>query len=694
MISALLILGGIGFLIGGPIGGLIGIGLALFGFVRSSKQDIDEKIRERPVVSSEPDIAVKNKEAEKFKECTAESPLDKIIAFNLAHNFNLDKNQDSRELERLLGIYNFLHEKKVKYLYHFTDLENVASIKQTGALFSWKESEDRGIKIARPGGNSLSRSLDSRYGLESYVRLCFCEDHPMLYVARNEGRIKDEVILKVNPLVACLKGTKFSNMNATSRSHSIGYDRNFLEQIPFEIFKCGYLTLSEEEKKYYQAEILVERYILTSDILNIKAAPTTHSEMFRYGMNEIGKQAAGYAADNLVKGVTYLRNNDILDVVNEKAKKLKEWTDSLVEEQKRERPAKMEAIRREALERRMQLDNAIEQLLSKHKQHKYFPTTKGELIKLVSNLDINLGDIDTSQITDMSFLFRCSSRSNFDGIEKWNVSNVMSMRKMFVCNSNFNSDLSKWNVSNVTNMEGMFRGATQFNSDLSKWNVSNVTNMSGMFSGATQFNSDLSKWDVSKVTDMSGMFSGATQFNSDLSKWDVSNVTNMSSMFDNASVTNIISMFDNASISMFDNASKFNSDLSKWDVSKVTDMSDMFKGATQFNSDLSKWDVSKVTDMSGMFSGATQFNSDLSKWDVSKVTDMSEMFKGATQFNSDLSKWNVSNVKFMYAMFDGAKRFNSDLSKWDVSNVIYMRRMFDNTFYMKLCVPSWYVNRK
>ncbi len=669
MISALLILGGIGFLIGGPIGGLIGIGLALFGFVRSSKQDIDEKIRERPVVSSEPDIAVKNKEAEKFKECTAESPLDKIIAFNLAHNIKLDKNKDSRELERLLGIYNFLHEKKVKYLYHFTDLENVASIKQTGALFSWKESEDRGIKIARPGGNSLSRSLDSRYGLESYVRLCFCEDHPMLYVARNEGRIKDEVILKVNPLVACLKGTKFSNMNATSRSHSIGYDRNFLEQIPFEIFKCGYLTLSEEEKKYYQAEILVERYILTSDILNIKAAPTTHSEMFRYGMNEIGKQAAGYAADNLVKGVTYLRNNDILDVVNEKAKKLKEWTDSLVEEQKRERPAKMEAIRREALERRMQLDNAIEQLLSKHKQHKYFPTTKGELIKLVSNLDINLGDIDTSQITDMSFLFRCSSRSNFDGIEKWNVSNVMSMRKMFVCNSNFNSDLSKWNVSNVTNM-------------------------SGMFSGATQFNSDLSKWDVSKVTDMSGMFSGATQFNSDLSKWDVSNVTNMSSMFDNASVTNIISMFDNASISMFDNASKFNSDLSKWDVSKVTDMSDMFKGATQFNSDLSKWDVSKVTDMSGMFSGATQFNSDLSKWDVSKVTDMSEMFKGATQFNSDLSKWNVSNVKFMYAMFDGAKRFNSDLSKWDVSNVIYMRRMFDNTFYMKLCVPSWYVNRK
>ena len=64
MISALLILGGIGFLIGGPIGSLIGIGLAIFGFVRSTKPDIDEKIRERPTVSREPDIAIKNKEAE------------------------------------------------------------------------------------------------------------------------------------------------------------------------------------------------------------------------------------------------------------------------------------------------------------------------------------------------------------------------------------------------------------------------------------------------------------------------------------------------------------------------------------------------------------------------------------------------------------------------------------------------------
>lgn len=589
MISALLILGGIGFLIGGPIGSLIGIGLAIFGFVRSTKQDIDEKIRERPTVSREPDIAIKNKEAEKFKEYAAESPLDKIIAFNLAHNIKLDKNKDSRELERLLGIYNFLQEKKVKYLYHFTDLENVASIKQTGALFSWKESEDRGIKIARPGGNSLSRSLDSRYGLERYVRLCFCEDHPMLYVARNEGRIKDEVILKVNPLVACLTGTKFSNMNATSRSHSIGYDRNFLEQIPFEIFKSGYLNLSEEEKKYYQAEILVERYILISDILNIKAAPTTHSEMFRYGMNEIGKQAAGYAADNLVKGVTYLRNNDILDVLNKKADAFANWANRMNEEQKRNREIRAAKDREFKLEEDIALDKAMSELLicRMYRQGKYRPTNKEDLIKLIEDKSIYLGDIDTSNITDMSYLFghrmitinellnpdERKNRVNFDGIEKWDVSKVTNMEGMFSWATQFNSDLSQWDISNVTDMSRMFRGAKKFNSDISQWNVSNVTNMSRMFSGASNFNSDLSQWKVSKVTNMGGMFRGASKFNSDLSKWDVSNVTDMEEMFSGASV--------------------FNSDLSKWDVSNVTNMREMFDNTFFMKLHLPSWYVNR-----------------------------------------------------------------------------------------------------
>lgn len=48
---------------------------------------------------------------------------------------------------------------------------------------------------------------------------------------------------------------------------------------------------------------------------------------------------------------------------------------------------------------------------------KFQPTTGVELQALVDNLEVNLGDIDTSKITSMSFLFYHSERKDFFGIE-------------------------------------------------------------------------------------------------------------------------------------------------------------------------------------------------------------------------------------------------------------------------------------
>ena len=45
---------------------------------------------------------------------------------------------------------------------------------------------------------------------------------------------------------------------------------------------------------------------------------------------------------------------------------------------------------------------------------KYTPKTKKELEGLVNDLSINLGDIDTSKITDMSFLFDDTKRTDFE----------------------------------------------------------------------------------------------------------------------------------------------------------------------------------------------------------------------------------------------------------------------------------------
>ena len=52
----------------------------------------------------------------------------------------------------------------------------------------------------------------------------------------------------------------------------------------------------------------------------------------------------------------------------------------------------------------------------------------------------------------------------------------------------------------------MFELATRFNSNVGQWNVSNVVSMSRMFREALTFNQNLSAWDVGKVTAMDSMF--------------------------------------------------------------------------------------------------------------------------------------------------------------------------------------------
>ena len=94
-------------------------------------------------------------------------------------------------------------------------------------------------------------------------------------------------------------------------------------------------------------------------------------------------------------------------------------------------------------------------------------------------------DVDTSNVTDMNYMFSdCWSLTSLD-VSKFDTSNVTNMGYMFSnCRSITSLDLSKFDTSNVTDMSGMFYNCSSITSlDLSGWNTSNVTGMNQMFIG-------------------------------------------------------------------------------------------------------------------------------------------------------------------------------------------------------------------
>ena len=86
---------------------------------------------------------------------------------------------------------------------------------------------------------------------------------------------------------------------------------------------------------------------------------------------------------------------------------------------------------------------------------------------------------------------------------------VTSMVQLFKNKTSFNSDISFWDTSNVTNMSYMFN-ASSFNQDIGNWDTSNVTTMYYMFKSAYLFNNggsnSINNWDTSNVTNMGQMF--------------------------------------------------------------------------------------------------------------------------------------------------------------------------------------------
>lgn len=100
--------------------------------------------------------------------------------------------------------------------------------------------------------------MDWEKNLGNYVRLSFTKDHPMMYVAKNEGRITDPIILEINLSIANLAETLFSDRNATKREVRIIPGLGGAQNIHFPtVLQPNQFCVPDEEKAFYQAEVLV-----------------------------------------------------------------------------------------------------------------------------------------------------------------------------------------------------------------------------------------------------------------------------------------------------------------------------------------------------------------------------------------------------------------------------------------------------
>lgn len=200
---------------------------------------------------------------------------------------------------------------------------------------------------------------------------------------------------------------------------------------------------------------------------------------------------------------------------------------------------------------------------------------------------------DTSNVTDMSYMFSKAISLTYIDVSNWNTSKVTSMKSMFQVGDNYKGNgqlkdiigLGNLDVSNVTDMTCMFYGAGQMTYyDISNWNVSKVESMNHMFGDNFSLRTlDLSRWDVSYVKTMYCMFDDNINLKTigDVSHWNTTSLIDVGGWINGA--TSFVG----------DNYGTM--DLSGWNTSNLKTAAEMFRGAQIRIIDLSGWTFDSIT---------------------------------------------------------------------------------------------------
>jgi hypothetical protein len=171
-------------------------------------------------------------------------------------------------------------------LYHFTSVENLASICQQRALLSKAELESRGLsRPPVPGGNELSLKLDREQGNWDKVSLSLTPHTPMAYRRKRETHICFFVI----PIeVAARAGVIFTDSNAASRHQRRGEGLPGINLINFSAIRS--LPRPGDREGWFnpvQAEVLVRTGIslpFLGDVAFVSSSSMAYAERLVDGL--------------------------------------------------------------------------------------------------------------------------------------------------------------------------------------------------------------------------------------------------------------------------------------------------------------------------------------------------------------------------------------------------------------------------
>jgi hypothetical protein len=157
------------------------------------------------------------------------------------------------------------NQYRVKHLWHFTDKSNLDNIVKNGGLLSLREITNRNLSISIYGGNQWSHDADRRKELDQYIHLAFVDDHPMLYRAKQEGRINEPIWLTIDVTIIQTLGTMYSTDVSNKAGISIINGSEAKKEIDFDVLFTYMDWKNQEIQQRRQAaiksEILIPNFI-------------------------------------------------------------------------------------------------------------------------------------------------------------------------------------------------------------------------------------------------------------------------------------------------------------------------------------------------------------------------------------------------------------------------------------------------